>query len=103
MVTQWSSMFKPMTADFDREETFATVMAQISFLPAHQRIDALLAYFVDVIDRMEPNVVRALRDQVMTRFSTCGCSFETSRLMIDFINGHLALREFNRPHASSGS
>lgn len=96
-------MFKPMTADFDRETSFATVMAQISFLPAHQRIDALLAYFVDVIDRMEPNVVRELRDQVMARFSTCGCSFETTSLMIEFINGHLALRELNRPHAGNGS
>lgn len=90
-----------MTADFDREKSFATVMAQISFLPAHQRIDALLAYFVDVIDRMEPSSVRELRDQVMARFSTCGCSFETSRLMIEFINGHLALRELNHPHAGS--
>ena len=81
-----------MTAEFEREKTFAAAMAQISFLPANKRIDALLAFFVSVIDAMDAHSVRNLRDQVMARFSTCGCSFETSKLMIEFIDRHLALR-----------
>ena len=82
-----------MTAEFDREKRFAATMTQISVLPAHQRIDALLAFFVSVIDEMDTSEVLELRDQIMDRFSTCGCSFETTRLMIEFINGHLALRD----------
>ena len=93
-----------MTAEFDREESFATVMEQISVLPAHKRIDALLAFFVSVIDAMDSHAVRGLRNQVMGRFSTCGCSFETTRLMLQFIDGHLALREVTgQSHANSGS
>ena len=91
-----------MTAEFDREECFALTMAQISVLPANKRIDALLAFLVAVIDAMDPDAVRELRNQIMDRFSTCGCSFETMRLMLQFIDGHLALREVTgQSHASS--
>ena len=91
-----------MIAEFDREESFALTLARISTLPAHKRIDALLAFFVGVIDAMDSNSVRDLRNQVMDRFSTCGCSFETTRLMIQFIDNHLALREVTgQSHASS--
>lgn len=93
-----------MTAEFDREESFALTMAQISDLPANKRIDALLAFFVHVIDAMDSDAIRDLRNQVMDRFSTCGCSFETIRLMLQFIDGHLALREVTgQSHASSSS
>ena len=93
-----------MTAEFDREESFATVMAQISVLPAHQRTDALLAFFVQVINAMDADTVRGLRNQVMARFSTCGCSFETMRLMLQFIDGHLALRELSgKSHVGTGN
>ena len=93
-----------MTAEFDREESFATVMAQISVLPADKRIDALLAFFVQVINAMDAGTVRDLRNQVMARFSTCGCSFETTRLMLQFIDGHLALREWSgQSHVSTGN
>lgn len=89
-----------MTADSEREKIFAATMELISFLPANQRIDTLLAYFVEVMGGMDLDTVRELRDQVMDRFSTCGCSFETTRLMIDFINGHLAMRELTSQSAT---
>lgn len=92
-----------MTAEFDRDECFALTMAQISVLPAHKRIDALLAFFVQVINAMDLNAVRDLRNQVMDRFATCGCSFETTQLMIQFIDGHLALREISGPSAAGGA
>ena len=82
-----------MTADLDRDKSFADALTQISFLPASERVDALLKYFVGVLSSMDCGTIRSLRDQVMERFGTCGCSFETCRLMIEFINGHLALRE----------
>ena len=82
-----------MTAESDREKSFASAISQIAVLPAHQRIDALLAFFVNVIDAMNPSAVRDLRNQVMARFSTCGGSFETTRLMVQFVDYHLALRE----------
>ena len=82
-----------MAAEINREKTFADALAQISFLPANQRVDALLEYFVGILDAMDSATIRNLRDQVMERFSTCGCSFDTCRMMVEFINGHLALRE----------
>ena len=81
-----------MSAELDRQKTFTETLTRISFLPAHQRIDALLSYFVDVLGAMDTATIRNLRDQLLERFSTCGCSFETCTLMIEFINGHLALR-----------
>ena len=93
-----------MTADFHRENPFATAITEISVLPAHKRIDALLDIFVSVIDSMDAGAISELRDQIMARFSTCGCTFETSRLMIEFINGHLALRKVTgSSHANSSS
>ena len=84
-----------MTPEFDREKSFASAMTQIAVLPAHQRIDALLEFFVRIIGAMDVTTIRDLRDQVMDRFSTCGCSFETTRLMIQFIDYHLALRQLS--------
>jgi hypothetical protein len=93
-----------MTDEFDREKSFASAMSQIAVLPAHQRIDALLEFFVKMIDAMSPSAVRDLRNQVMNRFSTCGCSFETTRLMVQFVDYHLALREVtDQSPAKSGS
>jgi hypothetical protein len=88
-----------MPPELDRQKNFADAMAQISTLPPSERIDALLGFFRDVLNRMDSGTIRKLRDQVMARFSTCGCSFETCELVIEFINGHLALREARR-HAS---
>ncbi len=68
-------------------------MAQIEGLPPHQRIDALLAFFVGVIGDMDTAGVRDLRNQIMDRFATCGCTFETTRLMIQFVDYHIALRQ----------
>jgi hypothetical protein len=68
-------------------------MKHIALLPANQRVDALLNYFVGVLNAMDSGTIRRLRDQIMARFAMCGCSFDTCQLMIDFINGHLALRE----------
>ena len=84
-----------MPAPSNRSHAFADAMARIAILPASERVDALLEFFVDVLARMDANAIRRLRDQVMERFATCGCSFETCRLMIEFINGHLALRDVN--------
>lgn len=93
-----------MTAEFDRERSFAAAMTQIAVLPAHKRIDALLEFFVGVIGAMDSAAVRTLRNQIMARFSTCGCTFETTRLMIQFIDYHLALREVTgTSHAGSSS
>ena len=88
-----------MPADSNREKCVTDVITQISLLPANTRIDALLEIFVGILDAMDSSTIRSLRDQVMERFSTCGCSFDTCRLMIEFINGHLALRELAGDHA----
>jgi hypothetical protein len=82
-----------MPADLDRQSSFTREIARISALPENERVDALLKYFVHVLDEMEPDMIRTLRDQVMERFSTCGCNFETSVLMIELIDAHLALNE----------
>jgi lipase chaperone LimK len=86
-----------MTAEFDREKSFATAMSQIDVLPPHRRIDALLEFFASVIGQMDSASVRDLRNQVMDRFSTCGCTFETTRLMIQFVDYNIALREVTDP------
>ena len=82
-----------MPADLDRQSSFTREMTRISALPENERVSALLNYFVRVLDGMDPDTIRSLRDQVIERFSTCGCSFETSLLMIELIDAHLAVHE----------
>jgi hypothetical protein len=90
-----------MSAELDRQKSFADALTRISLLPRHKRIDALLDCFVEILQAMDSGTIRRLRDEMMERFSTCGCSFETCSLMIQFINGHLALRNSGRHACSS--
>jgi hypothetical protein len=90
-----------MRGNKNHQNSLADVMTRISVLPASKRVDALLDAFGDMLNAMDPRRVRKLRDEIMVHFSTCGCSFETSELMIDLINAHLALRERGpRRHAT---
>jgi hypothetical protein len=73
--------------------SFANLTKRISSLPANQQVDALLEYFVGVMAAMDPHAIRKSRDQIVERFSACGCRFEMCLLVIEFINAHLALRE----------
>ena len=73
-------------------------MTRISSLPSDDRLDALLRYFVEVLSAMDTHSIRTQRDQIMERFSTCGCSFDTCVLMIQFIDGYLASREVTLAH-----
>jgi hypothetical protein len=82
-----------MFDEVNRSHSFATAMTRISVLPTDQRVDALLEFFIDVLNATDPERIRTMRDQVVERFSTCGGSFETCQLIIELINGHLALRE----------
>lgn len=82
-----------MPADLDRQSSFTSEVTRISALPENERLDALLTYFVRVLDEMEPDTIRTLRDQMMERFSTCGSSFETCLLMLELIDAHLAVNE----------
>ncbi|MGH7945625.1 MAG: hypothetical protein ACREH8_10390 [Opitutaceae bacterium] len=77
----------------NRHNAFADAMTRISFLPANERVDALLKHFVGVLDAMDADNIRTLRDQIMERFSTCGCRFDTCVMMIELINHHLAFRD----------
>ena len=79
-----------------RQQEFTAAMAEIAALPPAERIDALLRFFADVLSAMDSATIRRMRDQLMTRFATCGCSFETCELVIEFINGQLALRDAQR-------
>jgi hypothetical protein len=85
-----------MPADLNRESSFADFMVRISHLPADTRVEALLDFFVGVLNSMDPATIRMLRDQLLERFATCGCSFETCVLMIEFIDIQLAFREAGR-------
>jgi hypothetical protein len=87
-----NARYVAMPAEMDRQKTFTETLTRISFLPASQRVDALLKAFVEILAAMDTDTIRNLRDQMLERFSTCGCSFETCTLMIEFINRHLALR-----------
>jgi hypothetical protein len=82
-----------MPADQDRQSSFTSEINRISVLPENERVGALLNYFVHVLDGMDPDTIRSLRDQVIERFSTCSCSFETSLLMIELVDAHLAVHE----------
>lgn len=82
----------------NRPLAFADAMTRISTLPNSERVDALLHYFVGVLSAMDTDTIRAQRDQIMVRFSTCGCSFETCVLMVQFIDGYLASREAGPAH-----
>jgi hypothetical protein len=82
----------------NRPLAFADTMTRISFLPSGERVDALLHYFVDVLSGMDTHTIRKQRDQIMERFSTCGCSFDTCVLMVEFIDGYLASRDTGPTH-----
>ena len=57
-----------------RATPFAEVMTQLERLPAGPRVDALLEIFVHVLNSRDTASIRELRDQIMERFSTCGCT-----------------------------
>lgn len=92
-----------MSAEVNHPHSFAANLTQIARLPAKKRVNALLDFFVATLHTMDPDTIRTLRDQVMERFSTCGGSFETCQLMIEFIDGHLALRAAGRPRQVTGA
>ena len=75
-------------------------MSRIAALPANERVDACLKFFAEILNAMDAGTIRHLRDQIMPRFAMCGCSFDTCQLMIEFINGQLALRESDRHEAA---
>jgi hypothetical protein len=82
-----------MPADLHRPSSFTSAMTRISVLPTDQRTGALLDYFLRMLDTQDEATIRRLRNQVMERFATCGASFETSVLMIELIDAHLARRQ----------
>ena len=82
----------------NRPIAFADAMTRIAVLPSDERIDALLRYFVEVLSALDTQTIRSQRDQIMERFSTCGCSFETCVLMVQFIDGYLASRDAETVH-----
>ena len=82
-----------MLHDVNRSPCYATALTRISVLPTDQRVNALLEFFIQLLNATDPAKIRTLRDQVVERFATCGASFETCQLMIELVNGHLALRE----------
>ena len=68
-------------------------MAEISVLPEEQQVDALLHFFTTVLNETPTEAIRQKRNELMARFSNCGCSYETSSTLLELVDHHMALRE----------
>ena len=68
-------------------------MAEIAILPEEQQVDALLHFFTTVLHEMPTDEIRRKRDDLMDRFSNCGCSYETCATLLELVDYHVARRE----------
>jgi hypothetical protein len=74
----------------DRESIFQETMARIGSVSPSEGADVLMHYFMSVLGGLEPRAIQQLRDELTTRFGGRYCSGQVCRMMVEFVNGHLA-------------
>ena len=80
-----------MRFDPDREIQFEEALSRIAELPPTEGLDVLLHYFLGVVNGMDLQAARAMRDELTNRFGGRYCSSQICRMMADLVNGHLAM------------
>src|SRR5687768_896660 len=76
----------------DRDQLFEEALTRIAELPPNEGLDVLLHFFLSVIDGMDLQAARQMRDELANRFGGRYCSSQVCRMMADLVNGHLAMR-----------
>lgn len=65
------------------------LLAGVTRIPAHERLDALLSLFGGLLPNMSAEDIAVARQQVIARFWTTP---EVADSLVDLMDGHLALR-----------
>ena len=79
-----------MRFDPDREQLFEEALSRIADLPPNEGLDVLLHFFLSVVNGMDLQTARHMRDELTSRFGGRYCSSQVCRMMADLVNGHLA-------------
>ena len=80
-----------MRSDPDRDQLFDEALSRIGDLPPNEGLEVLLQFFLSVLNGMELNAARQMRDELMSRFGGRYCSGQICRMMAELVNGHLAM------------
>jgi hypothetical protein len=81
-----------MRSDPDREHLFEEALVRIGELPPNEGLEVLLQFFLSVLNGMDVQAARQMRDELMSRFGGRYCSGQLCRIMAELANGHLARR-----------
>jgi hypothetical protein len=68
-----------MRSDPDREKQFDEALARIAEMPPNEGLDVLLHYFLGVLNGMDLQAARQMRDELTSRFGGRYCSNQTCR------------------------
>jgi hypothetical protein len=82
-----------MRTDPTRDKLFEDALARISELPPNEAIDVLMHFFVGVLNGMDLQSARKMRDELSNRFGGRHCGSHICKTMIELVNGHLASRQ----------
>jgi hypothetical protein len=82
-----------MRADPDREAQFEDALSCVAELPPNEAVDVLLHFFLGVLNGMDLQAARQMRDELLSRFGGRYCSSHVCRMMAELVNGHLAVRQ----------
>ena len=76
----------------DREQLFEEALSRIAELPPTEGMDVLLHFFLSVVNGMDLQSARRMREELMSRFGGRYCSSQICKMMAELVNGHLAAR-----------
>lgn len=76
----------------DRDQLFEEALSRIGELPPDEGMDVLLHFFLGVVNGMDLQSARRMREELMNRFGGRYCSSQICRMMAELVNGHLAAR-----------
>ena len=82
-----------MRNDPPRDKLFDDALARIAELPPTEALDVLMHFFVGVLNGMDLNAARQMRDELTSRFGGRHCGSQICRVMTELVNGHLAMRQ----------
>ena len=79
-----------MRFDPDREQLFEEALFRIAELPPNEGLDVLLHFFLSVVNGMDIQAARTMREELSSRFGGRYCNSQICGMMAELVNGHLA-------------
>ena len=76
----------------DRDQLFDEALSRMAEMPPNEGLEVLLHFFIGVLNGMDLQGARQMRDELTNRFGGRYCSGQVCRMMADLVNGHLAAR-----------